>query len=386
MTGLSNQNCIANGTIKKIIENTTYDNCGKEIQMRLNDGEKDYIISGTIKGEGIGGYADGTNNNEITYSCTTKKYTFDTNPKYKVGDELYVVADFYNRIVGVGKDSYNQNIDKYSCFKYGGPFGHGDDSKWFDSCKIKGNVDKVKYIKANESGKETCSFDVELQVSNGDGKYFLSSNDDVYFEKWYGSVCGYKSYYGFPFIKNNGIGNKTVSYLPKENTEAYFIINSESNEIIGYGKDDYNNSEYEDCKIQEDKQDYNLTGGLTNNEIIWKKIDTILNIAKTMYPNKTFTIETNSETNTKKIKIERKPLEIKKISKNKQVELKQEIVSNNGIEIKALSGIEKENTVNLYNGTIENNDLKLSKEYFLFGMWFIILFIIGVLIYKKIKK
>ncbi|NCO31407.1 hypothetical protein GW891_00850 [bacterium] len=48
-----------------------------------------------------------------------------------------------------------------------------------------------------------------------------------------------------------------------------------------------------------------------------------------MYPNKTFTIETNSETNTKKIKIERKPVEIKKISENKQVKLKQEIVLNN---------------------------------------------------------
>ena len=377
------QSCIANWKIKKFF--TSKSDCWEIIEMRLNDGEKDYIISWTIKWEWIWWYTDWTNNNEITYSCAAKKYTFDSNPNYKVWDELYVVADYYNRIVWVWKDYYNQNIDNYSCYKYWWPVFSWDDSKWFDSCKLKWNVDKIKYIKSNESWNETCSFDIELQVSNGNWKYFLSSNDDVYFEKWYWSVCWYKSYYSFPFIKNDWYWKQTVSYLPKENTEAYFIVNSESNQIIWYWKDDYSNSEYEDCKIQEDKQDYNLTWWLTNNEIIWKKIDTILNVAKTMYPNKTFTIETNSETNTKKIKIERKPVEIKKISENKQVKLKQEIVLNNWIEIKALSWIEKENTINLYNWTIENNDLKLSKEYFLYW-WFIVLFIIWVLIYKKFKK
>lgn len=380
------ENCIASWTIKKIIENSTYDNCWKEIQIRLNDGEKDYIISWTIKWEWTWWYTDWTNNNEITYSCAAKKYTFDTDPSYKVWDELYVVADFYNRIVWVWKYSYNQNIDKYSCFKYWWPFGHWDDSKWFDSCKIKWNVDKIKYIKSNESWNETCSFDIELQISNKDWKYFLSSNDDVYFEKWYWSVCWYKSYYGFPFIKNELNWNKTVSYLPKENEEAYFIVNSESSQIIWYWENDYNNLKYENCKIEINKQDYNLIWWLTNNEIKWEKIDTILNIVKTMYPNKTFTIETNIVTNTKKIKIENKKVEIKKISENKQVEFKQEIVLNNWIKSNVLSWVEKENTVNLYNWTIENNDLSINKEYFLFWIWFIVLFIIWIVIYKKFKK
>lgn len=398
------ENCIANWTIKKIIENKTYDNCWTELQIRINDWIKDYIISWTIKWEWVWWYIDWTNNNEIKYSCDIKKYTFDSNPNYKIWDELYIVADFYNRIVWIWKDLYNQNIDKYSCFMYWGPFGYWDDSKWYENCKIKWKTDYVKYVENPDW--YNCYFDINLQISNENWKYFISTKEHfLYYKSWL-YICLWSSDTIFPIEKNINWENK-VFQLPKIWEESYFIINNETKEIIWYWEDEYLNSTLSECSIDTEKQSFSLTWWLSKNEVTQKRIDAVLWMKKEKQNQNTINpvleqnqINTNididylneSKIDNDDVKIEKNPTKDYK----KDIDTIDKIVD---IKKNEDTKISQDNQDNSMTGTITSTwiikheeviqDIKLNKEInhnYLFWIGVISLIILLLVIYKKFKK
>ena len=392
-------NCIVSWKVKKILISES--DCWKIIEIRLNDWIKDYIINWTIKWEWIWWYIDWTNNNEIKYSCDTKKYTFDSNPNYKIWDELYIVANSYNLIISEWKDIYNKNLDKNIC-SISPLWISIDNFKWYENCKLKWKTDYVKYVENPEW--YNCSFNINLQISNENWKYFISTKEHFLYDKSWLYICLWSSDTIFPIEKNINWENK-VFQLPKIWEESYFIINNETKELIWYWEDEYLNSTLSECSIDTEKQSFSLTWWLSKNEVTQKRIDVVLWMKKEKQNqnlinpvleqnqiNTNIDMENESKIDNNDIKIETKPIKdynknidtivkIDDIKKNEDTKISQYNQDNSMTEtIKSTWIIKHEEVI---------QDIKLNKEInhnYLFWIGVISLIILLLVIYKKFKK
>ena len=392
-------NCIVSLKVKKILISES--DCWEIIEIRLNDWIKDYIIRWTIKWEWIWWYIDWTNNNEIKYSCDNNKYTFDSNPNYKIWDELYIVANSYNLIISEWKDIYNKNLDKNICSI--SPFWISiDNFKWYENCKLKWKVDYVKYVENPEW--YNCSFNINLQVSNENWKYFISTKEHFLYDKSWLYICLWSTQTIFPIEKN--INWKIqISELPKIWEESYFIINNETKELIWYWEDEYLNSTLIECSIDKEKQSFSLTWWLSKNEVTQKRIDFVLwlkmeqqnqnSINPVLEQNQINTnidMENESKIDNNDIKIETKPIKdynknidtivkIDDIKKNEDTKISQYNQDN------SMTGTITSTWIIKHEEVIQNKQLNKETNYnYLFWIGGILLIILWIIIYKKFKK
>lgn len=391
------EKCIASWIIKKVINEENTNKCWNFIEFKINDWINNYLINWNLS----------NSIEDDSILCNSFQYQLKNLDIIKEWLKVYVIADNNsNQIIEISdKDIVsNLNINKCSEHHYYSLTDYLYKIRWYENCKLKWKTDYVKYVENPEW--YNCSFNINLQISNENWKYFISTKEHFLYDKTWLYICLWSSDTIFPIEKNINWENK-VFQLPKIWEESYFIINNETKELIWYWEDEYLNSTLSECSIDTEKQSFSLTWWLSKNEVTQKRIDAVLWMKKekqnqnTINPvleqnqiNTTIDIDylNESKIDNDNIKIETKP--IKDYKKNIDTIVKIDDIKKNE-DINILQNYQE----NSMTGTITSTwiikheeviqDIKLNKEInhnYLFWIGVISLIIIGLVFYKKFKK
>lgn len=389
------EKCIASWIIKKVINEENTNKCWNFIEFKINDWINNYLINWNLS----------NSIEDDSILCNSFQYQLKNLDIIKEWLKVYVIADNNsNQIIEISdKDIVsNLNINKCSEHHYYSLTDYLYKIRWYENCKIKWKTDYVKYVENPDW--YNCYFDINLQISNENWKYFISTKEHFLYDKSWFYICLWSYDTIFPIEKNINWENK-VFQLPKIWEESYFIINNETKELIWYWEDEYLNSTLSECSIDTEKQSFSLTWWLSKNEVTQKRIDAVLWMKKekqnqnSINPvleqnqiNTNIDMENESKIDNNDIKIETKPIKDYK----KDIDTIDKIVD---IKKNEDTKISQDNQDNSMTGTINSTwiikheeviqDIKLNKEInhnYLFWIGVISLIILWLVIYRKFKK
>lgn len=389
------EKCIASWIIKKVINEENTNKCWNFIEFKINDWINNYLINWNLS----------NSIEDDSILCNSFQYQLKNLDIIKEWLKVYVIADNNsNQIIEISdKDIVsNLNINKCSEHHYYSLTDYLYKIRWYENCKIKWKTDYVKYVENPDW--YNCYFDINLQISNENWKYFISTKEHFLYDKSWFYICLWSTDTIFPIEKNINWENK-VFQLPKIWEESYFIINNETKELIWYWEDEYLNSTLSECSIDIEKQSFSLTWWLSKNELTQKRIDAVLWMKKekqnqnSINPvleqnqiNTNIDMENEYKIDNNDIKIETKPIKDYK----KDIDTIDKIVD---IKKNEDTKISQDNQDNSITGTITSTwiikheeviqDIKLNKEInhnYLFWIGVISLIILWLVIYRKFKK
>lgn len=389
------EKCIASWIIKKVINEENTNKCWNFIEFKINDWINNYLINWNLS----------NSIEDDSILCNSFQYQLKNLDIIKEWLKVYIIADNNsNQIIEISdKDIVsNLNINKCSEHHYYSLNSYLYEKRWGENCKLKWKTDYVKYVENLDW--YNCYFDINLQISNENWKYFISTKEHFLYDKSWLYICLWSSDTIFPIEKNINWENK-VFQLPKIWEESYFIINNETKELIWYWEDEYLNSTLSECSIDIEKQSFSLTWWLSKNEVTQKRIDAVLWMKKekqnqnSINPvleqnqiNTNIDMENEYKIDNNDIKIETKPIKDYK----KDIDTIDKIVD---IKKNEDTKISQDNQDNSITGTITSTwiikheeviqDIKLNKEInnnYLFWIGVISLIILWLVIYRKFKK
>jgi len=391
------EKCIASWIIKKIINEENTNKCWNFIEFKINDWINNYLINWNLS----------NSIEDDSILCNSFQYQLKNLDIIKEWLKVYVIADNNsNQIIEISdKDIVsNLNINKCSEHRYYSLTDYLYKIRWSENCKLKWKVDYVKYVENPEW--YNCFFNINLQVSNENWKYFISTKEHFLYDKSWLYICLWSTQTIFPIEKN--INWKIqISELPKIWEESYFIINNETKELIWYWEDEYLNSTLSECSIDIEKQSFSLTWWLSKNEVTQKRIDFVLwlkmeqqnqnSINPVLEQNQNNTnididYLNEAKINNDDVKIETKFIKDYKknidtidktvdIKKNEDTKISQDNKNNSMTWTITSTWIIKHEEV------IQNKQLNKETNYnYLFWIGGILLIILWIIIYKKFKK